>query len=164
MENINNIPNFEELFNRIPQARAKINGSILYPDIQGDVWFYDTQYGVLVVADIEGLPSSEIKCKSNIFAMHIHEGGSCSGNAQDPFANTGMHYNPDNCRHPEHAGDLPPLFAAKGNAFLAVLTDRLTIDEIIGKTVIIHSNVDDFRSQPSGNAGTKIACGEIKKY
>lgn len=65
--------------------------------------------------------------------------------------------------HPYHAGDLPPLFSANGNAVLEVLTDRFNIHQIIGKTIIIHRNPDDFTTQPSGNAGEKIACGVIKK-
>ena len=160
----NNIPNFEDIFNRFPQARASINGSILYPDIKGDIWFYNTEYGIFVIADIEGLPNPNGNCKSPIFAMHIHEGGSCSGNNTDPFANAGMHYNPSVCPHPYHAGDLPPLFGVNGNSFLATLTNRFNINEIIGKTIIIHSMPDDFKSQPSGNSGNKIACGEIKLY
>lgn len=164
MENFNQVPNFESLFNRRPQARARVYGSILYPDIEGDVWFYQTEYGVLVVADIEGLPTSNGNCNSPIFALHIHEGGSCTGNNIDPFSNAGMHYNPNNCNHPQHAGDLPPLFTVKGFAFLAVLTDRFNVQDIVGRTIVIHSSVDDFKSQPSGNSGIKIACGEIKAY
>ena len=136
----------------------------MYPDIQGDVWFYQTEFGVLVVADIEGLPNNSNACRSPIFAMHIHEGGSCSGNISDPFANARSHYNPNSCPHPYHSGDLPPLFGANGNAFLVVLTSRFNIEDIVGKTVVIHSMVDDFSSQPSGNSGSKIACGEIKIY
>ena len=160
----NIMPDFGTLFNQMPQARAKVFGSILYPEIQGDVWFYQTDYGVLVVADIEGLPSSNNDCNKSIFAMHIHEGGSCTGNFNDPFADAGTHYNPNNCTHPNHAGDLPTLFGVQGNAFLAVLTDRFKIEEVIGKTIIIHSSPDDFRSQPAGNSGAKIACGKIEIY
>jgi len=164
MENNNEYPNFENLINQRPQARAKVYGSILYPSIEGDVWFYGASTGVLVVADVEGLPSNNAKCQSPIFALHIHDGESCSGNNIDPFANAGAHYNPNNCPHPYHAGDLPPLFGVKGDAFLAILTDRFTIDEIVDKTIIIHSSIDDFKTQPSGNSGTKIACGKIVKY
>lgn len=157
-------PDFSELFNRRPQARAKINGSILYPDIQGDVWFYQTVDGVLVVADIEGLPTSNLRCQNRVFGFHIHEGGYCTGNASDPFFDVGAHYNPQGCQHPEHAGDLPPLFSVNGFAFLAVLTDRFTVEEVLGKTIVIHSMSDDFSSQPAGNSGSKIACGEIREY
>jgi Cu-Zn family superoxide dismutase len=43
-----------------------------------------------------------------------------------------------------------------------VVTDRFTLPEVIGRTLVIHSGADDFRSQPAGNAGTKIACGVIR--
>ena len=78
------------------------------------------------------------------------------------FANTMGRYNPDMCMHPYHAGDMPPLFANNGHAFMMFLTDRFTINEIIGKTIILHSEPDDFHSQPSGNSGNKIACGVIE--
>jgi len=55
------------------------------------------------------------------------------------------------------------LMCCRGNAYLAVKTDRFTVHDIIGKTVVIHSNPDDFHTQPAGNAGKKIACGVICK-
>ena len=79
------------------------------------------------------------------------------------FSGTGSHYNPAGQAHPEHAGDLPPLFRCNGNAFLSVRTDRLPVKEIIGRTVVIHSDPDDFYTQPAGNAGKEIACGVICK-
>ena len=139
---------------------AQIRGSTAYPDIRGTVLFYAVRGGVLVRAEITGL-SKGGACESPIFAFHIH-GGVCSGNADDPFADAGMHYNPGNCPHPYHAGDLPPLFGANGNALLVCLTDRFGMDEIYVKTVIIHAKPDDFTTQPSGNAGEKIACGVIQ--
>lgn len=99
---------------------AQIRGSAAYPDIRGTVLFYAVRGGVLVRAEITGL-SKGGACESPIFAFHIH-GGVCSGNADDPFADAGMHYNPGNCPHPYHAGDLPPLFGANGNALLVCLT------------------------------------------
>lgn len=65
--------------------------------------------------------------------------------------------------HPEHAGDLPPLIRCRGNAYLSFRTDRFSVNEIIGRTVVIHSDPDDFHTQPAGNAGKKIACGVIQK-
>ena len=50
-----------------------------------------------------------------------------------------------------------------GKADMAVLTDRFRVDEIIGRTVVLHRNPDDFQTQPSGNAGIKIACGIIER-
>ena len=73
-----------------------------------------------------------------------------------------MHaYYIQSCNHPYHAGDLPPLFSANGLGFSAFLTNRFVAEEIKGKTIIIHSNPDDFTTQPSGNSGIKIACGVI---
>lgn len=149
------------LLRRPPQAMAVVRGSEAYPDIQGDVRFYQLPQEVLVVGGIMGLPLPEGQCNDRIFAFHIHDGSECSGNAQDPFADSGMHYNPQDCLHPYHAGDMPPLFGNDGSAFLAFLTNRFSVPEILGKTVIIHDKPDDFTTQPSGNAGEKIACGKI---
>lgn len=155
---------FEENFlNKTPDGVGLIKGNSNYPKIKGKVSFYQTNDGVLIVANITGLPDSNNKCEDSIFAFHLHEGNSCSGNEKDPFSNAKSHYNPYNCPHPYHAGDLPPLFNVNGRAFIAVLTNRFDIEEIIGKTIIIHSSVDDFTSQPSGNSGVKIACGIITR-
>ncbi len=149
---------FVNIISQKPQAMAVVSGSNEYPDIKGKVLFFQIEHGVIVLADISGLPTSDAECKSPIFAFHIHEGDSCTGNA---FAQTLSHYNPGNCPHPYHAGDMPPLFGNNGYAFEVFLTDRFTVNEIIGRTVVIHVEPDDFTTQPSGNAGAKIACGEI---
>ena len=78
------------------------------------------------------------------------------------FPNTGNHYNPDNVPHPEHAGDLPPLLSNNGYAWMNFYTGRLNLNDIIGRSLVIHSMADDFRTQPSGNSGDKIACGVIE--
>lgn len=156
-------PNIVALIHRRPDAYAIIAGNNSYPEIIGAVRFFYSAYGTLVLTEVRGLPPSTGFGSSPIFAMHIHEGGSCTGDIADPFSDAGTHYNPRGCPHPYHAGDLPPIFNANGYAFGATLTDRFTIDEIIGRTVIIHSLPDDFTTQPSGNAGSKIVCGEIVK-
>ena len=140
---------------------AVVRGSAKYPDIQGSVEFFPAGSGTWVRADISGLPSSKEPCSGRFFGFHIHAGGSCSGTASEPFANALGHYNPADCPHPNHAGDLPPLLGADGHAFTIFLTNRFVVDDIIGKTVIIHANPDDFHTQPSGNAGEMMACGEI---
>ncbi|MBE6549863.1 MAG: superoxide dismutase family protein [Ruminococcaceae bacterium] len=154
---------FDSLLRRLPHAVAIVKGSAEYSQINGTVKFYQARSGVLVAADIRGLPVSEGICDSNIFAFHIHGGMSCTGNDDDPFANAGTHYDPLSCPHPYHAGDMPPLFSADGRAFLAFLTNRFTVNEILCKTVVIHDRPDDFTTQPSGNAGNKIACGVISQ-
>ena len=126
------------------------------PELQGEVLFYQNRSSVTVRINIEGLPYS----KGGFFGFHIHDGVSCSG---DKFSDTGSHYNPKGRPHPSHGGDLPPLLKCNGGAYMTVMTDRFTVNEIIGKTVVIHSMPDDFTTQPSGNSGTKIACGVIRK-
>lgn len=152
------------LLRQRPRAVSHIKGSDSYPDINGCVRFYQTNYGVLAAAEIFGLPDTGETCKNPVFAFHIHSGECCSGNEDDPFANAKTHYNPCDCEHPYHAGDMPPLFSNKGYALSIFLTDRFTVKEILGKTVIIHSKPDDFTTQPSGNAGEKIACGQIRSF
>lgn len=153
---------FGQIMNRIPDAVAFLRGSAEYPDINGVVYFWQTNKGAVVAAEINGLPrQKQTACEHPLFALHIHEGYSCTGDAKDPFANAGAHYNPENCMHPAHAGDLPPLFSNGGRAWMAVLTDRFAVHSVIGRTVIIHSHADDFMTQPSGAAGSKIACGII---
>ena len=147
---------------RRPDAAAYVVGSEKYKDIRGTVLFYRLEEGVMVRAEFTGLPKGIGPCASPVFAFHIHAGTACTGNAQDAFADAGMHYNPHNCRHPYHAGDMPPLFGANGTAFLAFLSDRFSISEILGKAVTVHANPDDFTTQPSGNSGKKLACGIIQ--
>ena len=62
-----------------------------------------------------------------------------------------------------HDGWSWALFGSNGLALSLFLTNRFSIDEVIGRTVIIHDRPDDFTSQPSGNSGTKIACGVIQR-
>ena len=144
-----------------PQATADITGAPGYRTVRGSVRFYQSRYGVFVVTEIIGLPMGS-GCAAPIFGYHIHNGMVCRGTAADPFSEAGTHYDPQNCPHPYHAGDLPPLWGAGGNAFSVVLTDRLTVDEIIGKTIVVHGDLDDLTTQPAGNAGKRIACGEIR--
>lgn len=142
-------------------AKATIKGGKNNPKIKGTVTFKQTKQGVLLTAKITGLPTPQNKCGGKFFGFHIHSGSSCTGTTEDEFANSGSHYNPNNCQHPYHAGDLPPLFSNDGTAYMSVLTNNFKIKDIIGKTIIIHNSPDDFTSQPSGNSGKKIACGKI---
>ncbi|MGN0998883.1 MAG: superoxide dismutase family protein [Faecousia sp.] len=135
-------------------AYAKIRGGDRNPCIRGIVRLYQLPGGVLIEADVSGLPNS---CPG-FLGFHIHEGGSCSGKQ---FADTKGHFNPTEDAHPMHAGDLPPLLCAGGKAYLSVLTDRFCIRDVLGKTVVIHGMPDDFHTQPAGDSGEKIACGEI---
>lgn len=146
---------------RTPQAMAVVRGIEMYPEIYGEVRFYQMEAGVLVAAEIEGLPVESAPCDNPVFGFHIHEGGKCSGNSEDMLADTGGHFNPNNCLHPYHAGDMPPLFGANGYAFTAFFSNRFKVSDVIGRTVVIHAKPDDFMTQPSGASGEKIACGVI---
>lgn len=151
---------FINIFN---SAKAHIKGGRKYPKIDGIVTFKETKNGVLVTAKINGLPQSNNNCTGKFFGFHIHEGTSCGGNLSDEFLNSKSHLNPTNCPHPFHVGDLPPLIENNGYAYMNVLINKFKLKDIIGKVVIIHDSPDDFTTQPSGNSGTKIACGQIKK-
>ena len=149
---------FTNIFNN---AKAIIKGGKIYPKINGIVTFKETKNGVIMTAKINNLPQSNDKCKGRFFGFHIHEGSSCTGNVNDEFANAKSHLNPNDCPHPFHIGDLPPLIENNGYAYMSVLLSKFKIKDIIGKVIIIHDSPDDFTTQPSGNSGTKIACGKI---
>jgi len=140
-----------------PDAVARIAGGEEAPQLSGCVQFYQENGCVLIEAKISGLPKG---IGTGFFGFHIHQGRDCSGAG---FSRTEGHYNPLGQEHPEHAGDLPPLLSCYGQAYLSVKTDRFSVNEIIGRTVVIHSDLDDFRTQPAGNAGKKIACGVIQR-
>lgn len=168
---------FTSLLNRnTPAAIAQIQGNQEHPHLFGIVSFYNTPFGgILVSAELYGLPDkvnakfppNEAVIKntaavsgmysSNFFGMHIHETGDCSL----PFDKTGSHYNPGNMPHPDHAGDLPPLLSSNGYAWMSFYTGRIRLEDIIGRSLVIHSMRDDFTSQPAGGSGSKIGCGVI---
>lgn len=141
-----------------PDAYADILGNSDNKMLHGTVKFYDVSDGVLVEAIIFGLPNTS-PYTSAFYGFHIHENGNCTL----PFDRTGNHYNPENMPHPNHAGDMPPLLGNHGFAYSVFYTERFRLNEIIDKSVIIHSNPDDFTTQPSGNSGTKIGCGVIRQ-
>ncbi|MGE5615142.1 MAG: superoxide dismutase family protein [Bacillota bacterium] len=141
-----------------------------YPSIRGIVTFADIRGGgVMVCADIAGLPpyrpASGEKQPVGPFGFHIHERGQCeTGDPANPFEAAGGHWNPTNQPHGNHAGDFPVLVADNGRARMCFITDRFVVDEILGRAVVIHENPDDYRTQPAGNAGKRIACGVIKPW
>lgn len=102
--------------------------------------------------------------------FHIHEKGDCS--AAD-FSSAGGHFNPHQGTHADHntpgrhVGDLGNLIADnKSKAYTTLIVDGMTMkpgaESIIGKSVIIHKDKDDLKSQPAGNSGPRIACGIIE--
>jgi Cu-Zn family superoxide dismutase len=126
-----------------------------------------TQMGdqVRVVADVSELnPGQE-------HAFHIHEVGDCSSG--DGMSTKG-HFNPLAKPHahystPErHAGDMPALKAdANGRAHLDTTLDVMSVnpgpESIVGRGLIVHAGSDDYKTQPTGNAGARVACGIIQR-
>lgn len=149
----------------INMAYARIRGSFYAPNLYGDVYFFEVEGGTEVSAQVWGLPPYEPANGENPigpFGFHIHEYGVCQiVDPLNPFESAGGHYNPDNQPHGNHAGDLPILFSNHGYSMMRVFTDKFTVDEIIGKSILIHENPDDYRSQPAGNSGKRIGCGII---
>lgn len=151
-----------------PAAVAQLHGSALAPELSATVWFFPFLEGTLVAVQAKGLPDHvpAVLDRQPIgpFGFHIHEGGTCGIDMTNgAFKSAGEHYNPTKTYHPEHAGDLPVLFSNNGECVMAVYTNRFKPTDVVGRTVIIHQNPDDFRPQPSGNAGVRIACGVIEK-
>ena len=147
--------------NTMPDAYAKIQGNQQHSDLKGTVSFFEVHGGTIVVAEITGLPMTQGAVNGSFHGFHVHEGGSCTGTEAEPFKNAGEHYNPKKVQHPDHAGDMPQLLANNGSAFMSFYTNRFYPEDIVGRTVIIHEMPDDFHTQPSGNAGAMIACGQI---
>ncbi len=121
--------------------------------IAGSVSFRPYLSGAWVSAKISGLPDG-------FHGFHLHAGGVCD--AHTGFASAMAHYNPTDSKHPQHAGDFPALLSSGGLAEMAFYTGRLTPDEAVGKAVIVHAAPDDFRTDPSGNSGDRIACGVVR--
>jgi len=129
--------------------------------VQGVVYFKKVDGGVLITADVTGLTPGK-------HGFHIHEFGDCSS---PDAASAGGHFNPYNKKHggpdfaERHAGDLGNIVAdEKGVAHYERVDDLIKLngkDTIIGRSMIVHSNPDDFNTQPTGNAGGRVACGVI---
>lgn len=140
---------------------AKSNSSV-----SGTATFIEKNGKVTFVAKLAGL-------QPGVHAIHIHEKSDCS--AADG-SSAGGHWNPTFKKHGKwdvgeyHKGDIGNFTAdAKGNGTITMTTDEWCIGcgdpakDILGKGLIVHQGTDDFTSQPSGNAGARVACSAIIK-
>jgi Cu-Zn family superoxide dismutase len=146
-------------------AEIKKAIAVLYPtkgnNVHGTVTFTKVEGGVRVVANIEGLTPGE-------HGFHVHEFGDCS--APDATS-AGGHFNPTHEQHgaPDaahrHVGDLGNITAAaNGKATYDRMDKDVALDgahSVVGYAVIVHEKADDLKSQPTGNAGGRVACGVI---
>ncbi|RPI73967.1 MAG: superoxide dismutase family protein [Ignavibacteriales bacterium] len=138
---------------------------VLHPtegnEVKGLITFTKEGENIKVVAHIQNLPPGS-------HGFHIHEFGDCS--APDA-ASAGSHFNPANTQHgartdsTRHAGDFGNIEADEnGNAHLEFTDSFIAFtgnNSIIGKGVIVHEKADDFKTQPTGDAGGRLACGVI---
>lgn len=148
-------------------AEARIKGGPLAPRLRGVVRFTEVPGGTWVTVNVNGLPTYRPargeKDPIGPHGFHIHTKGDCSvGNPEKPFEAAGGHWNPTNQPHGNHAGDFPVLFSNRGRAVMAFFTDRFTVADVIGKAIMIHESPDDYRTQPAGDAGRRLACGAIR--
>jgi Cu-Zn family superoxide dismutase len=149
-----------------PQAPVSQAIAVIKPSsgssVKGVVVFTKVQGGVQVVADVDGL-------KPGLHGFHIHEKGDCS--AADA-SSAGGHFNPANEVHAgpdalhRHIGDLGNIEAdAEGHGHYDRIDKLISLEgpnSIIGKSVIVHEKEDDFKTQPTGNAGGRLGCGLIQ--
>lgn len=128
----------------------------------GQVKLRETPHGVIVTAEFKGLPEGA-------HGFHIHGAGRC----EPPFQSAGGHFNPDGHQHGmanpagKHAGDLPNIHvAASGAGTVEHFAVGLTLDALFGEAgtaIVVHADSDDHATDPTGNAGDRIACGVISR-
>jgi superoxide dismutase, Cu-Zn family len=120
--------------------------------------------GVLIKLALKGAPAGD-------HAFHVHAVGKC----EPPFESAGPHFNPTNDKHGllagrGHAGDMPNLHIPKnGELEVEVINAAITLDKGKpnsvfhpgGTSVVLHAGKDDYKTDPAGNAGDRVACGVI---
>jgi Cu-Zn family superoxide dismutase len=141
--------------NMAPASASLVSGRLLIDAIDG---------GVRIHGELGGLG------RNGVHAIHVHERGDCS--AADA-STAGDHFNPDGVAHgragmpPHHLGDMDNLHAnPQGVAKVDLHLHDVTLgsgaaNDILGRAIIVHANPDDYTSQPTGNAGARVACGVI---
>ena len=153
------------------QAPQETTASAAVKDAQGrpvgTATLRETPHGVLIKVELQGLPAGP-------HAIHIHTTGTCEA---PMFTSAGGHFAPQANRHGvlvangPHAGDLPNLYAAAdGKVTAEMLASSVTLSagprslfDADGAALVVHATADDYRTDPAGNAGDRIACGVIAK-
>lgn len=140
-------------------ARAELKDQKGQP--VGEVTLTETPHGVLIKGTLSNIPAGE-------HAIHIHEAGKCEA----PFQTAGGHLNPGKKKHGvlvaegKHEGDLPNLHVgADGKVQFDHFAHGLKLKDMQdqdGAAVVVHASADDYKSDPAGNAGDRIACGVVQ--
>ena len=149
----------------VQHAEATISGTYADTTVDGKATFDQENGKVKMVLDIT-VPS---KANQSV-AVHLHEHGACGDMGKEAHG----HWNPTNKEHGKwgsdnfHSGDIGNIqLDSAGKGSIQLETELWTIGgdsttNILDKSVIVHGGVDDYTSQPSGNAGTRIGCGVIR--
>jgi Cu-Zn family superoxide dismutase len=146
-----------------PRATAQLQATT-GSSTSGNVRFVQTGDKVQVSGEVRGLPPN------TEHGFHVHEKGDCSSG---DGMSAGGHFNPTGAAHgnhamgPHHTGDLPSLKAdANGVASFSFESSTIAVGSgltnIVGKGLIVHRDPDDYKTQPTGNAGPRLACAVIK--
>ncbi|MEO3385020.1 superoxide dismutase family protein [Mesorhizobium sp. CAU 1741] len=131
----------------------------------GSADLVQTLTGVLITVEVSGLPSSQW------VAFHVHETGSCDHTTNHESA--GGHFNPTSQEHGylaaegPHAGDMPNQYVGEDGTLRAqVFNPFIKLgdgdNDVVGRALMIHAGADDYESQPSGDAGDRLACAVIE--
>ncbi|HKH49181.1 MAG TPA: superoxide dismutase family protein [Thermoanaerobaculia bacterium] len=146
-------------------ATATLQGAPTDTDFKGTITFTPEGNGVRIVAHLEGVD------QDGDHGFHVHQTGECThGEGDKHFTSAGGHFNPANTEHacpptePRHAGDLGNIPVTGGTGHLETTSNLLSLsgpNSVVGKAIILHAKADDCKTQPTGDAGDRLACGVI---
>lgn len=146
-------------------ATATLQGAPEDTDFKGTITITPEGDGVKVVAHLEGVDTD------GEHAFHVHETGECThGEGTKHFTSAGSHFNPTGAEHacpptePRHAGDLGNVQVTEGAGHAEITTNLLSLsgpNSVVGKAIILHAKADDCKTQPTGDAGDRLACGVV---